>query len=233
MQFTWPSTPITLTIGRQDASWGPGIVTKADNRDRFKIVGAFDVATVVAPVRQVHGSPSTHDTASLDDRSPAHRRRRRQGPPAGTSAVSSPSVPDGTVQGEDTTPLRRRWLRDGQGRPRRHQVRGRLRLTGKTDYDAAAKADVDLSGMGVYAGAIVPAGPVTVGVEGAYVSGDDPSTTNKNEGALRSDYHGPFWSVILFNNLDLQRVPGRDQHRPPTPASPTRWPAASPRSRCR
>ena len=55
--------------------------------------------------------------------------------------------------------------------------------------------------LGVYVGAIMPAGPVTVGVEGAYVSGDDP-TTAENEGGFASDYKSPFWSIILFNNLD-------------------------------
>ena len=56
-------------------------------------------------------------------------------------------------------------------------------------------------GFGVYVGATMPAGPVTVGFEAAYVSGDDP-TTAKNEGAFASDYQSPFWSIILFNNLD-------------------------------
>jgi hypothetical protein len=49
------------------------------------------------------------------------------------------------------------------------------------------------------------AGPVTVTLEGAYASGDDPSTTNENEGAFRFDYQSSFWSIILYTNLD---VPG-------------------------
>ena len=67
----------------------------------------------------------------------------------------------------------------------------------------------------------MPAGPVTIGFEGAYASGDDP-TTAKNEGAFRADYKSPFWSFILFNNFDYDGYQNGSVDRspalPPTPA---------------
>jgi len=73
-------------------------------------------------------------------------------------------------------------------------------VTGKNDN--AVGADVDATGLGAYLGATLPAGPVTVCLEGAYAKGDDPGSKGENEGAFSHDYQGPFWSVILFNNMD-------------------------------
>jgi hypothetical protein len=83
---------------------------------------------------------------------------------------------------------------------------GAVDIKGEVAYvtgedDNAVGPDVDAQGLGAYLGAFVPAGPATVGIEGAYVSGNDLSTA-KNEGAFTSDYQSPFWSVILFNNMD-------------------------------
>jgi hypothetical protein len=68
--------------------------------------------------------------------------------------------------------------------------------------DLTTGGDVDLSGLLAYLGVSLPVGPVTLGLEGAFAAGDDPTTADENEGALRSDYQSPFWSVILFNNMD-------------------------------
>ena len=68
--------------------------------------------------------------------------------------------------------------------------------------NAGAAPDQDVSGLLGYLGVSAPVGPATLGIEGAYASGDDKGT-KKNEGVLKFDYQSPFWSVILFNNFDL------------------------------
>jgi len=69
---------------------------------------------------------------------------------------------------------------------------------GHKDYADAIKTDLDLQSIMAYLGASIPAGPVTIDVEAAYASGDNSSTADKIEGALRVDTHSPFDSVVLF-----------------------------------
>ncbi len=78
--------------------------------------------------------------------------------------------------------------------------------------DRGALGDLDLGGLGGYAGLFLPVGPsVSIGLEGAYARGDDPKTTGRNEGVFSADYQGPYWSVIFYNNLDYSGYGGDSQ----------------------
>ncbi len=204
MQFKWPNTPLSFTIGRQDASWGPGILSKSDPRDRFKIVGAFDFGTLVALYQKRKEVFAAHDTNSLDD------NRQYALAYVGKAADWNFGIIGlGTFFEADSAVDTTHYIGDvyAMGKAGAANISFEaLYLTGKNDY--ASKADVDLSGMAAYLGAFVPAGPVTIGFEGAYTSGDKPGTAGKNEGAFTADYHSPFWSVVLFNNMDLPGYAG-------------------------
>ena len=204
MQFTWPGTPLSFTIGRQDASWGPGIMSKSDPRDRFKIVGAFDFGTLVALYQKRKEVFAAHDTNSQDD-----NRQYAIGYIGKGGGWNFGLIGLGTFFEADAAVDTTHYIIDafatGKAGPADLSVEA-LYLTGKNDY--AAAPDVDLTGIAAYVGAFVPAGPVTVGFEAAYASGDKPGTASKNEGAFKSDYHSPFWSVVLFNNMDLPGYAG-------------------------
>lgn len=201
MQFTWPNTPITLTIGRQEASWGPGIVTKADNRDRFKIVGAFDFGTLVALYQKRTEVFTTHITEDDNRQYAVAYLGKAAGWNFGVLIIDT--MFDATP-GSDTQHFIFDVMATGKAGPADIAFEAGY-LTGTTENDATA--DVDLSGLIAYAGVFVPAGPVKIGVEGAYASGNDPNTA-KNEGGIKFDYHGPFHSVVLFNNMDLDGYAG-------------------------
>jgi hypothetical protein len=198
MVFVWPNSPLTFTLGRQDASWGIGLALKSDNLDRFKVAGKFGDVTVVYVYTKNAELFTLHDTGSVDDnRSHALGAIAKVGPFT-TGLIGSYTINE-TSAAVDVT----RLLLDAyvMGKAGIVDLKGEVAyITGKNDN--AAGADVDARGLGIYLGAFLPAGPVTVGLEGSYVSGDDLSTTTKNEGAFASDYQGPFWSVILFNNMD-------------------------------
>lgn len=206
MVFTWPGTPLTFTIGRQDASWGPGILSKSDPRDRFKIVGAFDFGTLVALYQKRTEIFAAHDTNSLDD-----NRQYAVGYIGKAAGWSFGILELGTfydaTAGSSTTHYITDVYATGKAGAADLSFEA-FYLTGKKDFNSAATADVDLSELSAYLGAFIPAGPVTIGLEAAYNSGDKTSTATKNEGALAMDYHGPFWSVVLFNNMDLPGYAG-------------------------
>jgi len=201
MQFTWPATPITFTIGRQEASWGPGIVTKSDNRDRFKVVGAFDFGTLVALYQKRAEVLTTHVTEDDNRQFAVAYVGKAAGWSFGFLAVD-------TIFDASPAADTQHYIFDvfamGKAGPAKLSFEAAY-LTGTTDNRVGA--DVDLSGLIAYAGVFVPAGPVTIGVEGAYASGNDLNTA-KNEGAIKFDYHGPFNSVVLFNNMDLNGYAG-------------------------
>ena len=66
LQFVWPGTPLRLSVGRQDVSWGTGFWVQEDNRDRFEVAAKLDpVVIVVAYDTFVEVLSQT--TASRDD----------------------------------------------------------------------------------------------------------------------------------------------------------------------
>jgi hypothetical protein len=208
MQFTWPGTPLAFTIGRQDASWGVGILTKLDTRDRFKIVGAFPFGSLVALYQKRKEVFANHDTNSMDD-----NRQYALAYVGKGGGWSFGVIGIDTIFEADPAVDTQHYIFDGYAMGKAGLADLSFEafyLTGKSDY--AAKADVDLSAFGAYVGAFMPAGPVTIGVEGAYNAGNKPGTANKNEGALAMDYQGPFWSVVLFNNMDLPGYGGETSY---------------------
>jgi len=202
MEFKWPASPITLTLGRQESSWGTGITFKNDDRDRFKITGNFDFGTIIALYQKRAEVFGGHDTNSLDD----NRQwgvgyvGKAAGQTFGLVFLQTAFEADPTV---DNITYTASVYDIGKVGPVDLSAEA-VYTFGKRDYTAASgKTDQDVSGMGLYVGAFMPAGPVTVGVEGAYASGDDPATKGKDEGGFKFDYHSPFWSVVLFNQMDL------------------------------
>lgn len=198
LEFKWPNTPLTFTIGRQGTTWGPGFAIAADNRDRFKVAANLGAATVFYTYDKYIEAVNLHDTASLDDRS--QHSVGVVGKMAGwSSGVVAARINNETVEHTDSVLNLIAVYTMGQAGP----LGIKVDLTygfGKDDHDTIP--DVDLQSFMAYVGLFLPAGPVNLGLEGAYVSGDDPGTKGKNEGALTSDYQSPFWSVVLFNNMD-------------------------------
>jgi hypothetical protein len=203
MVFTWPGTPLTFTVGRQDASWGTGLALKSDNLDRFKVTAKFGAITGVYVYTKNQELFLLHDTGSVDD-----SRTHSLGMIANAGGFNTGLIGSYTMNETTATVDITRLLIDAyvMGKAGPVDLKGEVAfVTGENDN--ATGADVDYEGLGVYLGAFVPAGPVTIGFEGEYVSGDDLSTA-KREDAFSSDYHSPFWSVILFNNMDYPGYAG-------------------------
>lgn len=203
MQFKWPGTPLAFTIGRQDASWGLGILGKSDSRDRLKIMAATAAGTFGFVYQKRKEIFAAHDTLGLDDNRQYYLLYLGKGGGWDFGVVGVGTFFDATA-GASTSHYIGDVFAKGKAGPADLSFEA-FYLTGKTENDATA--DVDLSAIGAYAGASVPAGPVTIGAEVAYASGNDPSTA-ENEAAIVHDYHSPFWSIVLFNNMDLNGYAG-------------------------
>jgi len=65
------------------------------------------------------------------------------------------------------------------------------------DFETAGVQDVDFDGKSYYVQAKANLGPANVGLMYAYVSGDDPATTDNEAGYTGSDWNP---SVVLFND---------------------------------
>ena len=198
LSFVWPNTPVTIVVGRQTTTWGPGFFVAADNRDRFRIHGKFGDTTAFYTYDKYGEVGSLHDTSTLDDWSQHTIGAVSTVAGWNIGAIVAYVINDLTL-GTNAT----RYVVDVYGMGKAGPVDIKAEVVagaGKNEY--TAKADQDVTGFGAYAGATMPVGPVTLGVEGAYVSGDDPSTTDENEGGFASDYQSPFNSIVLFNNLD-------------------------------
>jgi hypothetical protein len=202
MQVAVPQTPLTITAGRQDVSWGTGYYTKSDNRDRFKLSAKIDPVSLVFAYDKNTEIFGAHGGANgVDDN---------------RGYVLAAVIPAGPVQigllgayaKNDTAPTtagkQTRYVGDvyvtGKGGP--VDIKAEVTyISGENEVVGGAKTDV--TGLGAYAGvSIAPIPMLSIGFEGAYAGGDDPSTTDENEGGFRADYQSPFWSVILYNNLD-------------------------------
>lgn len=199
LQFAVPNTPLTVTVGRQLAAWGPGLFVAADNRDRFKLTAGFGGVTALYTYdKYTEVGSLAHDKSDIDD-----RRQHSVGAIAKVAGWNTGLI-YGIVQ-DDSSPTHSLTLHaiDGYAMGKLGPVDVKAELTvgfGEDDHDAPT-ADQDLEGLLAYLGLSMPAGPATLGLEGVFAQGNDPDTVD-NEGALRSDYQSPFWSVILFNNMD-------------------------------
>lgn len=204
LEFKWPNTPLTFVVGRQGTTWGPGFAIASDNRDRFKVSAKVGAATLFYTYDKYIESVNYHDTASLDDRS--QHSVGVVGSVAGwNSGFVAARITNDTAPHNDQTINLFGLYTMGQGGP--VGIKAEVAYAfGEDDHND--QPDVDLETLMAYVGLTVPAGPVSLGFEGAYVSGDDPSTKTENEGVLTSDYQSPFWSVILFNNMEYNGYQG-------------------------
>jgi hypothetical protein len=199
MVFVWPNTPLTFTIGRQDVTWGTGFYAAADNRDRFKVVGKFDPVTIGFSFDKNQEVFLEH--ASKDD---SRGYTLSASTTAGGFKVGAlvAYVLDQTRTG---TVVDKKYVAGDvflMGKAGMVDLKAEAAyLTGDSGLRNADGTKQELTGMGAYVGAFIPVGPATIGLEGAYVAGDDP-TTKKAENGFSSDYQGPFWSVIFYQNMD-------------------------------
>ena len=209
MQFEWPGTPLRFTIGRQDVSWGTGFWVQADNRDRFQVAARLDPVVIVAAYDKFVEVATNHDP--LDD---------QQGWAVGAVADAAgfrfgllvAYLKDGSrtrFPAGDVSYLAGDVFAKGTLGPTKLQAEF---YYGGGTVDRDALGDLDLGGLGGYAGVFLPVGPsVSIGLEGAYTRGDDPKTTARNEGVFSADYEGPYWSVIFYNNMDYSGYAGDSQ----------------------
>lgn len=210
LQFAVPGAPmpVNVTIGRQDVTWGTGFNAAADNRDRFKITAKLDPVSIGFMYDKNKetflGHVNQDDARAYTVGVWGDASGFKYG---GLLAYSIDET--GAVLSEHAKEF---VVLDGfvMGKAGPVDVKGEFVFaTGKNGGLVPGTTDEkDLSGLGLYLGAFMPTGPVTLGLEGVYVSGDDPDTADKNEGGFSSDYQGPFWSVIFFNNMDYPGYAG-------------------------
>lgn len=200
LQFVWPGTPVKLSIGRQEVSWGTGYWVQADDRDRFQVAAKLDPVIVVVAYDKFTEVYTAHET--LDD-------WRAWAIGAVTDAAGFKlGLLVAYMQDEsrfrfpkgDVGYLAGDFFANGRIGPVSLKAEG---VAGGGTLERDDGTDLDLAGLGWYAGAFLPVGrALTLGLEGAYARGDDPATPDKNEGFFSADYQGPYWSVIFYNNLD-------------------------------
>lgn len=199
-QFVWPRTPVRVTVGRQDVSWGTGYWVQEDNRDRLavglkldpvKILVAYDKFVDVSQSPDMHGDSHAWAIGAITNAAGMEfgllvanlRDRSRTRFPAGDLDYWSGGLyAVGRLGPVDT----------------RAEV-----VSGSGTIDRTNVADLDVSGLGAYASAAFALGTVRLTLEGAYAAGDKPETTDRNEGFFNADYQGPFWSLIFYNNFDI------------------------------
>lgn len=200
MSVAVPNTPVTIQAGRQDVTWGTGFGTASDSRDRFKVSAKLAPVTLVLAFDKnkeifgAHGGDHGVDDAS--------------GYVVGAVVNAAGWNAGGLVaySKDDTDPTKSKATRTtgnvyAIGKAGPVGLKAEVQYTSGTN-DPLEGADVDVTGLGGYVGVTVNAGPmVSIGVEGAYAAGDDPST-KENEGGFKGEYQSPFWSIILYNNLD-------------------------------
>ncbi len=200
MQFVLPGTPLLISVGRQDVSWGTGFWVQADNRDRFQVAAKLDPVVIVFAYDKFTevflGHGPRDDQRGWAIGAVADASGFRIGLLAAylkdESRVRFPAGDLSYVAGD--------FFIKGKLGPAALQAE--VNVGGGT-IDRGAMGDLDASGLGGYAGVFLPVGPAaTLGFEAAYTRGDDPKTAGKNEGFFSADYQGPYWSVIFYNNMD-------------------------------
>ena len=208
MQFVVPGTPVRLSLGRQDVSWGTGFWVNADNRDRFEVAAKLDpVVIVVAYDKFVE----VHEN---------HGELYDQGGWAAGGVVDAAGFRFGLLVAYLQDGSRSRFPGDVSYLAGDFFAKGTIgpaRLQAEVYYgsgtiDRDNLGDIDAEGLGGYAGLFLPVGPaVSLGLEGAYTRGDDPTTPDKREGFFSADYEGPYSSVIFYNNMDYAGYAGDGQ----------------------
>lgn len=200
LRLVLPGTPLLLTAGRQDVSWGTGYWVQADNRDRFQLAAKLDPVVIVAAYDKFTEVFAEH--GAKDD----------WGGWAVAAAADLAPFRFGLIAAYTTDGSRFRFPKGDLGYTAvDFFVKGKLGpvafnaeiVDGAGAIDRDDGTTLDLSGLGGYLGVFAPVGAlVTLGLEGAYARGDDPATLDENEGFFSADYQGPYWSVIFYNNLD-------------------------------
>ena len=209
MQLVIPGTPLRLSLGRQDVSWGTGFWVQDDSRDRFEVAAKLDPVIIVAAYDKFlevftdHGQKDDQRGWAIGAVSEAGGFR---------FGLLVAYLKDGSrtrFPVGDITFLAGDVFAKGALGPAQLQAEF---YYGSGTVDRGALGDLDVEGLGWYAGVFLPAGPVlTLGLEGAYVRGDNPKTTGKREDIFAADYQGPYWSVIFYNNLDYSGYAGDSQ----------------------
>ncbi len=180
-------TPIWIQVGKQDVTWGSGILVKNDNRDRVKIWGAFGpVNAGVAYDKMVEAIKTADDDDDYN----------------GYALFATAKVVDFTLGALV-------YNNDIQNAANDYSLTAiDLMGNGKVGpvalgFEVAALIgeranDVDASGMGAIVTAGVPLGPVNLSAALVFASGDDASTSDENEG-FAFDYESAFANVVLYN----------------------------------
>jgi hypothetical protein len=201
VQFVLPGTPLLLSLGRQDVGWGTGFWVQADNRDRFQVAAKLDPVVVVVAYDKFVEVFTDH--GSRDDQSGWAIAAVTDAADFKLGLIVA-YMTDGSrtrFPAGDVSYLAGDFFAKGTLGPTRLQAE--VNYGGGTIDRNAALGDLDLGGLGAYAALFLPAGPaVTVGIEGAYVRGDDPTTPGKHEGFFSADYQGPYSSLVFYNTMD-------------------------------
>jgi len=209
MQFVLPGTPLFFAIGRQDVSWGTGFWVQEDNRDRFLVAAKLDPVLFVFAYDKFVEVLTEH--GARDD-----QRGWAVGVVADVAGFKTgllvAYLRDGSrtrFPAGDATYLASDVFAKGSLGPAKLQAEV---YYGAGTIDRGAIGDLDLGGLGGYAGVFLPVGPlVSIGLEAAYARGDDPKTAGKHEGFFSADYQGPYSSVIFYNNMDYSGYAGDSQ----------------------
>lgn len=211
-RFVLPGTPLRFTVGRQDVSWGPGYWTQEDSRDRFAVGLKLDpVKVLVAYDKMAEGftpAGDTHDSQAWAIGAIADAAGFKFG-------LLAVYLKDGSRLRFPTGDLSY-WVSGLYAIGKLGPVDTRVEVVyGTGTIDRTGIDDLDVRGIGAYAGASLPLGPVSVTLEGAYAGGDDPATIDRNEGFFSADYQGPFTSIIFYNTMDIAGFAGSVQSSSP------------------
>jgi hypothetical protein len=210
-------TPIWIQVGKQDVTWGSGILVKNDYRDRVKVWGAFGPVTAgVAYDKMVEGLKTANVGGVADDDYNGYALYA-VGKVAGWSlggflyANDNQSFSGSTQNDSNVTAID--FIGNGPAGPVALGFEVAA-LTGTKSTRKFAEAtgwsswsDVDASGMGAIVTAAIPVGPASLSAAIVYASGDDASTTDEDE-AFFFDYDSAFANVVLYNADNFYFVNG-------------------------
>ncbi len=180
-------TPIWIQVGKQDVSWGSGILVKNDNRDRIKVWGAFGPVTAgVAYDKMVEAIKTADDDEDYN----------------GYALFGTGKVADFTlgalVYNNDVQNAANDYSLTAIDVMGNGKV-GPVALGFEVATLIGERAnDVDASGIGAIVTAGVPVGPISLSAALVYASGNDPATADENEG-FAFDYESAFANVVLYN----------------------------------
>jgi len=209
MQFVLPGTPLLFAIGRQDVSWGTGFWVQEDNRDRFQVAAKLDPFVIVVAYDKFTEVTTAQDPLADGGGWAAGAVADAAGFRFGLLVAYLKDGSRTRFPAGDVSYLASDVFAKGSLGPAKLQAEF---YYGGGTVDRGALGDLDLGGLGGYASLFLPVGQsVTIGLEGAYARGDDPKTAGKIEGVFSSDYQGPYWSVIFYNNLDYSGYGGDSQ----------------------